>query len=102
MRFSEIEKKALFAAIHAISYPVFLFGSRTDDLKKGGDIDLLILTRGLSSDARLDLSIQVTTSFRSICDEKIDVIVFDEDALTPENQAFLNSIERIRLFPEKP
>lgn len=100
MRLTTLEKQALAEAIRDIHFPVYLFGSRVDDLKKGGDIDLLILTRGLSSKERFDLSIQVAARFRKICDEKVDVIIFDQDHLTSEQNAFLASITKVALTPK--
>lgn len=48
MRLSEFEKTVIFKAITAedANARVFLFGSRTDDAARGGDIDLLVLSNG--------------------------------------------------------
>jgi predicted nucleotidyltransferase len=56
---------------------VYLFGSRTDDSAKGGDIDLYIetdqpLENRASAAARFSASLQ-----RQLGDQKIDVIVAD-------------------------
>jgi hypothetical protein len=42
MRLDPIEKEALDHALQNIKGEVFLFGSRVNHSKKGGDIDLLI------------------------------------------------------------
>ncbi len=42
MRLDNTQKKALFKAIEGIDNETCLFGSRVDDMKKGGDIDILI------------------------------------------------------------
>ncbi|MEY3787985.1 MAG: hypothetical protein RLZ75_2192 [Pseudomonadota bacterium] len=53
---------------------VYLFGSRTDDAKKGGDIDLYIETAIL--DAVFDKKLSLLTELRKrLGDQKIDVIV---------------------------
>jgi predicted nucleotidyltransferase len=89
---SEPERRALAAALDGIPHPVFLFGSRVDDAKRGGDIDILILAENISDEERLGLSLRVTARFQTLCDEKIDVVVFDTRRLTDAEQAFLTLI----------
>lgn len=45
MRLKDFERNAIVSAIKErdLAARVFLFGSRVDDTKKGGDIDLLVL-----------------------------------------------------------
>ncbi|NMD00834.1 MAG: nucleotidyltransferase domain-containing protein [Bacteroidales bacterium] len=69
---------------------VYLFGSRTDENKKGGDIDLFI-----SNDDENILTIEAKVRFlaelkRNIGDRKIDV-VFD-NANCREKKTFYHSI----------
>lgn len=49
MRLSDIEVNAIKQVVEDIDKDahIYLFGSRTDDDKKGGDIDLLILSHKL-------------------------------------------------------
>ena len=55
---------------------VCLFGSRVDDTKKGGDIDLYIETPSL--DAVFDKKLSLLTELRKkLGDQKIDVVVND-------------------------
>ena len=56
---------------------VFLFGSRTDDAQRGGDIDLYVETalQGMTlQQARLDLMTQLQLQ---LGDQKIDVVTSD-------------------------
>jgi uncharacterized protein len=87
-RLDKHEKKALRYALENISNDVFIFGSRLDLAKKGGDIDLLIF----SSDNGLSLSQLVSRRFFEKCEEKIDVIVMNPDQLNNEQQAFINTL----------
>lgn len=89
MRLSESERTGLEHALEGVPFPVFLFGSRLDDGRRGGDIDLAVLASSLAPAERLALSLRVAVRFRSRCDQKIDVQVFDTGALSVEEQAFL-------------
>ncbi|MDX8409991.1 MAG: nucleotidyltransferase domain-containing protein [Mariprofundales bacterium] len=93
MRLDAQQKSALFKAIRGLS-PVYLFGSRTDDAARGGDIDLLLY----SHEPAFALSRRVARDFFLECEEKIDVVVVNPDAITPEQQALINSacLERIQ------
>lgn len=44
MRLSVSEKAALDTALDGIQGEVYLYGSRTDNSARGGDIDILIFT----------------------------------------------------------
>jgi predicted nucleotidyltransferase len=93
MRLDNKQKEALCRAIEGIEDEIYLFGSRVDAAKKGGDIDILIF----SEENPYRLSQRVATQFFMECEEKIDVIVTDPDNLTPEQTAFLNTITMERL-----
>lgn len=81
MRLSPAYRNSIKTAAHKIfgeNTQVFLFGSRVDDTKKGGDIDLFIVT-----DNKNDLfqkKILFLAKLKSLLEEqKIDV-VFNEDS----------------------
>ena len=93
MRLDEEEKNAVDKAIADVNGEVFLFGSRVDDMKKGGDIDILILTQEDS----YKVSKEVMLKFNLYCEEKIDVIVMNSRKLTSEQRAFLNVIKKVRI-----
>lgn len=92
LRLDEQEKAALLYAIEGVG-EVYLFGSRVDDGKKGGDIDILVFTKRPA----FAISQQVAVRFFSRCEEKIDVVVMDPDNLTEEQRAFADSIEKVRI-----
>jgi uncharacterized protein len=81
MRLAEAEKEAILAAVRSFdsAAQVYLFGSRVDDGKKGGDIDLLILSGNIGRWERIKIR-------RMICDgigeRKIDILI-SEDASEP-------------------
>lgn len=69
---------------------VYLFGSRTDDHKKGGDIDLFINNTNeaaLTMEAKIDFLAGLKSE---IGDRKIDV-VFDNDS-TRQKKNFYRSV----------
>ena len=93
MRLDAEQTSALEYALDLITDEVYLFGSRLDPSRKGGDIDLLVFSKQDS----FQLSQQITLRFFEKCEEKIDVVVMDPSRLTEEQQAFLNLIEKQRL-----
>lgn len=71
---------------------VYLFGSRTDDTKKGGDIDLFIHNNNensLTVEAKIHFLAELKTE---IGNRKIDV-VFD-NAITRQKKTFYRSVIR--------
>lgn len=89
MRLSAPQLSALKNALDGVAGRVYLYGSRTDDARRGGDIDVLIFSDAdpyrLSADVRLRYQME--------CDEKIDVLVVDPNRIDAEQRAFLNLIE---------
>ena len=71
---------------------VFLFGSRTDDNKRGGDIDLLILSNDkISIDQKLKFICKFYIQFG---EQKIDVATFTYSEKKPfKNIALSTAIE---------
>jgi predicted nucleotidyltransferase len=51
---------------------LYLFGSRTDDTKKGGDIDLLIISDELT---KKDLRLLRIDFFKHFGEQKLDIIL---------------------------
>ena len=87
MRLSAQDRLAIRSAAAEVAGPdvqVYLFGSRTRDELRGGDIDLLVeLPAPRSSQERLQVSVRTAARLqRLIGERKIDVLV--ADPLTPE------------------
>ncbi len=60
---------------------VYLFGSRTDDTKRGGDIDILVV-----ADRRLTLSEKVkirVAFYKKFGEQKIDIVSFTREEDSP-------------------
>jgi len=76
MRITENEKNVIIDAVKNTdpAAQVWLFGSRTDDSKKGGDIDIAILSEKINKEAMQQIQIR-----RFICnkigEQKIDIVV---------------------------
>ena len=91
MRLLDIEKKALTHALTGMDGVAYLYGSRVNPLAKGGDIDLLVLSR---SDSPYRLSRDISVRFRMECDEKIDVLVVNPDCISEDQRPFLKLIQQ--------
>jgi uncharacterized protein len=57
---------------------VYLFGSRTDDSKKGGDIDLLVLSQTITPRLKREIKIKL---FDKIGEQKIDILLAKNEDL---------------------
>lgn len=93
IRLDAEEAAALAAALQGIPGEAWLFGSRVEPLRRGGDVDVLLLT----DQPAFETSQTVATRFFSRCEERIDVIVFDPARLNVEQREFLKHIKRVRL-----
>lgn len=93
MRISETEKKSIVNVFNKFKMngaKIYLFGSRTDDSKRGGDIDLLITfdqQEDLVKFARLDFLIDLK---KNLGDRKIDITMAHKSELAKD--PFLISI----------
>jgi len=58
----------------SISATLYLFGSRVDDEKKGGDIDLLIVDKNLH---KKDLRVLRVEFFKYFGEQKLDIVLDD-------------------------
>jgi len=93
MRLSKLQNEALQNAINDVAGEVYLFGSRVDDTKKGGDVDILVF----STEPAYKLAQQIRIEYFKKCEEKIDVVVMNPNNLNEEQIAFLNVIEKIKI-----
>ena len=65
---------------------VFLFGSRVDDAKKGGDIDLYIEPKHLSNE--FEQKITLLTALQLVLgDQKIDIVIAKDPTRLVEQEA---------------
>jgi len=78
MRLKESEQKAIVSTVNHLDNDasVYLFGSRVDDTKKGGDIDLLVLSGSLTSDDKRSIKIKL---YELLGEQKIDLIIAADD-----------------------
>jgi predicted nucleotidyltransferase len=74
MRLEKQERDILRSAILAFDpqAEIFLFGSRTDLNKRGGDIDLLVLSQRLTSMDKAPILVKI---FETIEEQKIDLLI---------------------------
>jgi predicted nucleotidyltransferase len=76
MRITEREKNVIIDAVTNVdpNAKIWLFGSRTDDNKKGGDIDIAVLSENIIKDVMQEIKIR-----RFICgrigEQKIDIVL---------------------------
>lgn len=93
-RLDDIQKNALKKVLHDVEGEIYLFGSRTDLTKHGGDVDILIMSE---NDEPLKLKWELQTRYLMEADESIDIIVYKKNSLTDVQNAFLNGINMVRI-----
>lgn len=91
IRLDECERRALKKALENFRGEVYIFGSRLDPRRRGGDIDLLLIP--YEEVKPLDLEIEIQTRFFKECEEDIDVLVYRD---TPFFREILKGAKRIR------
>ncbi|MCB1753628.1 MAG: nucleotidyltransferase domain-containing protein [Gammaproteobacteria bacterium] len=79
MRLTEEQANLIKSAVTGVlgqRAKVYLFGSRVDDSRRGGDIDLLIIPgKGLNADEKLDARLKIRSDlYRTMGDRKIDIV----------------------------
>jgi predicted nucleotidyltransferase len=94
MRLTAFEISAIKQAVQTIfgtGSEVFLFGSRLDDAKRGGDIDLYIKPQ-IGNDLAHKIKFQVLLEQR-IGEQKIDVILATNENRLIEQQAMNSGVK---------
>ena len=74
MRISDKEKQTLVKAVQKFDEfaRIWLFGSRTDDSKKGGDIDIAVLSNKIRMKEKIGVK---RTIYNELGEQKIDLVV---------------------------
>ncbi len=77
MRLDYQEQSTIRDAIHQADAEamIYLFGSRTNDTAKGGDIDLLVLSKTINLMAKLEI---LTQLHQRLGERKIDIAVYPD------------------------
>lgn len=96
MRLSDQEISGIISAIEAFSVPkqaeLRLYGSRADNAKKGGDIDLLlILPTAVQKNQFLEIKHKILNQIKEyIGEQKIDLLICEKNEVALD--AFINII----------
>lgn len=74
MRLDKKEQEAIKSSILGIdpNAEIYLFGSRTDPNKRGGDIDILIMSQALNRSDKIPILYKI---FEKIEEQKIDLVI---------------------------
>ncbi len=74
MRLTEKEKSAILESVRQLdpNADIYLYGSRTDELKKGGDIDILVLSDQLEFIDKIKIKASL---FEKIEEQKVDLLI---------------------------
>ncbi|MHB0990621.1 MAG: nucleotidyltransferase domain-containing protein [Burkholderiales bacterium] len=79
MRLADDERQAIGNIIRAADADarIYLYGSRTDDAAKGGDIDVLVLSKKIDLMDKLEILAQLHSK---LGERKIDIAVYPDTA----------------------
>lgn len=98
VRISDEQRRIVIETVHQVfgeAARVGLFGSRTDDAKRGGDIDLLVELPCVEPDQRKKSLTCVAMLQSKLGDQPIDVVVTDPSTL---RDAFRREAERTAIW----
>jgi len=76
MRLSSTEIKALKTALEGFEGEAYLFGSRLDPDKRGGDIDILLKPNHKID--QFELKTKITRKFERALEQSLDVVVYND------------------------
>ena len=96
IRLNQNQIEALESSLNKLCNEAYIFGSRTNLTKRGGDIDLLVI----SKDEPYFLSKKIKRNYLKLIEDKIDVIVIDNDKITELQLSFLNSIKKVKIYEQ--
>ncbi len=76
MRLKDYEVRVIKDAVYSLdkNAKIFLFGSRVDDKKRGGDIDLIVVSEKMNYNDKLRI---YTNIFKKLEEQKIDIILYN-------------------------
>jgi predicted nucleotidyltransferase len=79
MRLKDSEQFAILSTVKCLdkNARVYLFGSRVDDTKKGGDIDLLVMSDSLTREDKRTIKIKL---YELLGEQKIDLVLAADDS----------------------
>lgn len=77
MRLTPLERTEITKSIAARDplAVIYLFGSRIDDTARGGDLDILVLSKAINLSHKLDILADLHST---LGDQKIDLVVFPD------------------------
>lgn len=93
VRMQNMIKESIFKSFGDVS--VYLFGSRADNTKKGGDIDLAIDCNISNEEFKKSKIKFITTMIRLGFDFKIDLVKYNQDDSLLNNEIQNNSIKLV-------
>lgn len=89
MRLTGIEIAALREALQGVQWEhVWLFGSRTDDSRRGGDIDILLHT----GQPAFAVAHELSSRYAAAIDGKLDVLALAPQTMTEEQMNFVATL----------
>jgi predicted nucleotidyltransferase len=79
MRLKNSEQVAILSTVKCLdkNARVYLFGSRVDDTKRGGDIDLLVMSDRLTRDDKRTIKLKL---WELLGEQKIDLVLASDDS----------------------
>ena len=92
MRLNPFEIKSIKNTFNSVfnTGKIYLFGSRIDDTKKGGDIDLYIITKDSNKVRKKIDFLRILKN--KIGEQKIDLVISYDNSTSIEQEALKNSI----------